>query len=123
MESQWTLSVLTYHVLAKPGVLKRLTDELEGVDLESVSWVELEKLPYLNAVIAESLRLSYGISSRTPRIAPLEHLVYRGHVAGKGDVEYMLPKGTAVGSEIFSPSCFAFNIVAKESSHVQVDVF
>lgn len=78
-----------------------MTEELQGIDLQSASWVELEKLPYLSAVIAESLRLSYGISSRTPRIAPLEHLVYRGRLNGDSDVEYVLPKGTAVGSKLF----------------------
>jgi hypothetical protein len=45
--------------------------ELKGAFSEEreFSWVELEKIPYLKGVIMEGLRLSYGVSGRTPRIA------------------------------------------------------
>ncbi|XPS70250.1 hypothetical protein M3J09_002489 [Ascochyta lentis] len=93
----WTLSVITFHILSQPKIQAKLAEELQGVDLKDVSWVKLERLPYLSAVIAEGLRLSYGVSARTPRIAQQEHLVYRGHIEGQGDIEYVLPKGTAIG--------------------------
>lgn len=55
-----------------------------------------EKLPYLSAVIKEGLRLSYGVSMRTARIATEEDLVYRGEW-NKKNVEYVIPRGYAIG--------------------------
>lgn len=52
----WTLTVATFHVLDKPHILKRLRIELtEAMPNPSdiLAWDELEKLPYLSAVIAE----------------------------------------------------------------------
>jgi hypothetical protein len=76
-----------------------LAEELKGTDPSNLSWAALEKLPYLSAVVTEGLRLSYGVSARTPRVPQEEHLVYRGEVKGKGKVEYVIPKGSAIGSE------------------------
>ncbi|KAF2036389.1 putative cytochrome P450 [Setomelanomma holmii] len=92
----WTLSVITFYVLSQPDVQRKLAVELKDVDPSNISWAALEKLPYLNAVVAEGLRLSYGVSSRTPRV-PHEDLVYRGEVKGRGKVEHVIPKGTAIG--------------------------
>ncbi|KZM27281.1 heme binding [Ascochyta rabiei] len=49
----WTLSIITFYLLSQPKTQTGLAEELKAVDLENVSWVELEKLPYLSAVIAE----------------------------------------------------------------------
>ncbi|RYP34579.1 hypothetical protein DL767_004220 [Monosporascus sp. MG133] len=101
----WALSVLTYHLLTKPRVLARLTQELReaGEDPQRLPpWMALEKLPYLGAVIYEGLRLSYGISSRTARTAPDEDLVYRGEWTPRGrhnpvPVQYVIPRGFGIG--------------------------
>jgi cytochrome P450 len=50
-------------------------------------WATLESLPYLSAVIKESLRLAFGMSSRFIRVAPDATLIYK---------DYVLPPGTAV---------------------------
>ncbi|EHA47697.1 trichodiene oxygenase [Pyricularia oryzae 70-15] len=97
--TSWSLSVMTYHLLAKPEVLQRLQDELRQVvdDPKNLPpWSVLEALPYLGAVIQEGLRLSYGVSSRTARVATEEDLVYRGEFRGR-PLEYVIPRGTAVG--------------------------
>ncbi|KAH8752800.1 cytochrome P450 [Diaporthe sp. PMI_573] len=75
----WSLSVITFYLISQPGILSRLTRELKGAFSEEreFSWVELEKIPYLKGVIMEGLRLSYGVSGRTPRIAQYEDLVQR----------------------------------------------
>jgi cytochrome P450 len=101
----WTLTVVTYHVLTKPLILQRLTAEVRSVVDASgrlPKWVELEKLPYLGAVIHEGLRLSYGLAGRTARIAPGEDLVYRGTWVPNASstlehVEYFIPRGYAIG--------------------------
>ncbi|KAH7075714.1 putative cytochrome P450 [Paraphoma chrysanthemicola] len=92
----WTLSVITFYVLSQPDVLARLRAELRGLEIADLSWAALEKLPYLNGVVAEGLRLSYGVSARTPRV-PHEDLVYRSGAGSKGKYEYVIPKGTAIG--------------------------
>ncbi|ROW14033.1 hypothetical protein VPNG_04067 [Cytospora leucostoma] len=97
--SGWAITVMTYHVLSKPAVLARLTAELEeaGLNEDNLSWAALEKLPYLSGVIQEGLRLSYGVSARSPRIPTEEDLVYRGESKGEGKVEYFIPRGWAIG--------------------------
>jgi len=59
-------------------------------------WSTLEQLPFLSAVLLETLRLSYGVSSRLPRIAPDETLIYEGKFRDK-PVQYAIPPGTAIG--------------------------
>ncbi|KAK0726268.1 cytochrome P450 [Apiosordaria backusii] len=102
----WALTVISYHVLTKPEILKRLTDEVrEAVKAnggEVPDWKTLEGLPYLGAVIYEGLRLSYGLASRTSRVAPGEDLFYQGTWTPKGrntekKVEYVIPRGYAIG--------------------------
>ncbi|KAK8080848.1 hypothetical protein PG997_008666 [Apiospora hydei] len=95
----WALTVITYHLLDKPDILRRLCRELErALDPSGglPSWSSLEKLPYLGAAISEGLRLSYGLSSRTARIATHEDLIYRGVWRGE-PCQYIIPRGYAVG--------------------------
>ncbi|GCB21809.1 trichodiene oxygenase [Aspergillus awamori] len=92
----WTLTVTSFHLLSQPETLSKLTRELQDADASQLSWVGLEKLPYLSAVILEGLRLSYGVTARIPRIAPNERLLYRGEFHGRS-IEYVIPPGTPMG--------------------------
>ncbi|KAI2472113.1 cytochrome P450 [Annulohypoxylon bovei var. microspora] len=95
----WTLSVITYYLLSQPHTLAKLTTELRAAiqdPLDLPPWFDLERLPYLSAVVQEGLRLSYGVSGRTARVATDEDLVYRGEWRG-ASVEHVLPRGYAVG--------------------------
>ncbi|KAF1941458.1 cytochrome P450 [Clathrospora elynae] len=101
--TSWAMSVMTYHLLRKPEVLAKLTQELEAVVQDPKhlpGWLVLETLPYLGAVIQEGLRLSYGVSSRTARIPTEENLLYRGEW-NKKPVEHVIPQGYAVGMSAF----------------------
>lgn len=55
-----TLSFVSYYILSRPDIKARLENELRDVMAawpEAVpTWTELEKLPYLQAVIKEALR-------------------------------------------------------------------
>lgn len=101
----WTMTVITYYLLSRPEMLGRLTKEVSKIfekSEQAPSWATLEKLPYLSSVIHEGLRLSYGVASRTSRIATEEDLVYRGDWFPKGSrspvkAEYVLPRGYAIG--------------------------
>ncbi|KAH0566183.1 hypothetical protein GP486_000415 [Trichoglossum hirsutum] len=84
------LTFATYNVLANKRIHAKLTEELKESfpnPSSTLDFVTLEKLPYLNAVIKESLRLSFGIIGRLPRVTP------------SGDVlnGYIIPPGTTVG--------------------------
>ncbi|OTA56421.1 cytochrome P450 [Hypoxylon sp. EC38] len=103
--TSWTLSILTYYLLTQPRIFTKLTDELRAAvpDPQNLPpWTSLEQLPYLSAVIQESLRLSYGITGRSARVATEEDLVYRGQWTPPGSMEsvkmeYVIPRGFAVG--------------------------
>ncbi|KAJ4865711.1 cytochrome p450 domain-containing protein [Trichoderma breve] len=92
----WTLTVITFYLLNQPEILERLTKELQDADAISLTWVALENLPYLSAVITEGLRLSYGVTARIPRIASKENLIYQGQFNGH-EVKYVIPSGTPMG--------------------------
>ncbi|KAG6855015.1 hypothetical protein C0991_005944 [Blastosporella zonata] len=84
----------TYHVLNNPAVHTKLFEELHKAwpDSEApVGYSVLEKLPYLTAVIKESLRMSHGIVTPLPRIIRPTSAVISGH-----DV----PAGTIVGVSV-----------------------
>ncbi|KAG7092152.1 hypothetical protein E1B28_008521 [Marasmius oreades] len=60
--------VATFHLLKSRLALIKLRRELDGLEEEKVNFEALEKLPYLTAVIKESLRLSHGVASSLPRV-------------------------------------------------------
>ncbi|MCJ1267841.1 hypothetical protein MMC22_007727 [Lobaria immixta] len=70
-------AIAHFHLLANPQCMAKLRAELQ-TDPETASWTELEQLPYLNDVIAEGNRLSFGVTARVCRIASDEILDYKG---------------------------------------------
>ena len=84
------LKTATYHIVANPEIHRRLRAELESAIPNSSSippLAQLEKLPYLRAVILEGHRFSHGVVSRLPRISPDQPLQFR---------EWVIPAGTPV---------------------------
>ncbi|TEB35527.1 benzoate 4-monooxygenase cytochrome P450 [Coprinellus micaceus] len=60
-----------FHILNDPSIHGRLREDLREAfpDLNAtLSWSELERVPYLAAVIKESLRMSHGFVSALPRV-------------------------------------------------------
>lgn len=84
------LETATIHlnVPENSAMLKRWKDELAEIwpdaNNEIPSWKTLEKVPYLQAVIKESLRLSMGVSIRLSRINRHEDMVYNKWTIPKG---------------------------------------
>ncbi|KAF1983502.1 cytochrome P450 [Aulographum hederae CBS 113979] len=86
------LGVTTCHILLNPSIHTRLRDAVRSLAPASTPSVipslqDLERCPYLVAVVKEGLRLSYGLTTRLPRIADVE-LEYEG---------WRIPAGTPVG--------------------------
>ncbi|KAI9769290.1 MAG: hypothetical protein M1839_003767 [Geoglossum umbratile] len=105
------LTVITFHLLSNPDMMRRLKQELAEVipDVTDIpSWQRLEQLPYLSAVISEGLRVAIGVVTRSPRVSPNKTLKYH---------DWDIPPGTPVSvsslvvltnSSIF-PSPLTFN--------------
>lgn len=67
----WALSIAAYHITNDPAVFRKLRAELELALPNSsapLSWTELEKLPYLSGCVRESVRMSYAVTARNPRL-------------------------------------------------------
>lgn len=99
-----TVTIATFHLLSKPEQLERLRSELRTVVSDETNlppWSTLEKLPYLNGVVLESLRLVFGVASRVSVIAPDEELVYtpaeESLTVSGVKTSYTIPPGSAVG--------------------------
>lgn len=74
----FALSVGTFHIVNTPRIYNRLHQDLVQAIPDPAKLpdlLELEKIPYLRACILESVRLSYGISARNPRVfdRPLQY--------------------------------------------------
>lgn len=79
------LSGATYHLLNNPEKLARLTAEVRDAfaDPEEIDNLSSQKLPYLRAVIEESLRLYPPVPSRFPRRTEVDGIIIDGHVIPK----------------------------------------
>ncbi len=96
-----TLRLTCFHIYDNPKILQRLRDELTDVSKylgPNVASAEgkqvlsqLERLPYLSAVVKEGLRMSPGIATRMARIAPDREIRYGS---------YSIPAGTPVGMTV-----------------------
>lgn len=91
-----TMTALLFYLLKNPEALAKLRDELRvaGLSKDHIPpYTQTAKLPYLAAVIKESMRLFPGVTW------PLERLVPSGGVTVAGE---FIPAGTSVG--IFVPA-------------------
>ncbi|KAI0450824.1 cytochrome P450 [Xylaria acuta] len=98
------LMMAVYFILAdKENILPKLREEVESVTSTGVSRpsvADLESLPWLTAVIKETLRIS-TLTARLTRVAPDEALHYK---------DWVMPAGTAVSMTLreisFDPGVF-----------------
>lgn len=83
-----TLDFISYYIISREGYLERLQKELGplmgGFPDRLPSFVELEKLPFLQALIKEGLRLSYGVMHRMPRVSPEVPIRYKDWIIPPG---------------------------------------
>ncbi|KAF8860246.1 cytochrome P450, partial [Acephala macrosclerotiorum] len=80
------LTIASFHVLNNPDILQTLKQELLAAwpDINTPpTWQELERLPYLTAIIQESLRLFHGVAFRLPRTSTTP-IKYGSHIIPSG---------------------------------------
>jgi cytochrome P450 len=91
-----TLSALTFHVLHDPSIFTRLRAELETAmpdPDQAPDPAKLSNLPFLNALIEETLRLYPTATHRQDRVAPNDDLIF-SYPNGE---QIVIPAGTIVG--------------------------
>ncbi|KAA8645294.1 hypothetical protein EYZ11_003658 [Aspergillus tanneri] len=91
-----TLATAIYHILANKPVYDRLLEEIRHVMPTSDSPIPpaaaIQQLPYLTAVLSESLRVAHGVAGRLSRIAPDEDLQYG---------PYKIPRGVTFSQSMY----------------------
>lgn len=75
--TSWALTIASFYLSRDPHITLQLREELSSSNLSTpYDWNQLQKLPYLNGVVHEAIRLSHGTATRHPRLAPDAELVY-----------------------------------------------
>ncbi|KAK7463410.1 hypothetical protein VKT23_006763 [Stygiomarasmius scandens] len=96
---------LFYLLLSNPAAYKRLQAEIDRHDDRALEFSEQAQMPYLNAVINETLRLLPPVPSGSPRATTTE-------TGGRMLGSHYIPPNTAVAVHIFSvhrdPRNFSF---------------
>ena len=83
-----TLDFISYYMISREDYQTRLHEELAPLmgeyPMKLPTFVELEKLPFLQAIIKEGLRLSHGVMHRMPRVSPDVPIHYKDWVIPPG---------------------------------------
>ncbi|CAN8097128.1 unnamed protein product [Discula destructiva] len=91
-----TIGFASYFILSRDATRETLRDELKDTMADwprrIPTWAELERLTFLQAIIKESLRLSYGVMHRLPRVSPDLPIQYG---------QYTIPPGVPVGMSAY----------------------
>ncbi|KAE8353260.1 cytochrome P450 [Aspergillus coremiiformis] len=93
--TSWALTVTMFYLLSNQELFYQLHEELKTVmpqPTDTPNLSTLEALSLLRAVVHEGLRLSFGVLTRLPRVAPLDALNYKGHI---------IPPGTPVSETTY----------------------
>ncbi|KAL8753030.1 MAG: hypothetical protein Q9184_005544 [Pyrenodesmia sp. 2 TL-2023] len=98
------LTTGTYHLLANKNPRQRLKDELATIMVEPGAQPPLkvlEQLPWLTAVVKESLRITALVTSRLPLVSPKEPLRY-----GEWDIPPGTPVSMTLRDILLDPTIF-----------------
>lgn len=87
-----TMTYLVWCVFSRPELQRKVQDEVAGL-ADDFADSDLLQLPWLNAVISETLRLYGPIASALPRVSPPGGAVLGG---------FSIPGGTLVGTQSYT---------------------
>ena len=97
-----TMVIATFYCLYQPEVLEKLrmeiTEALRTSKDHELSLSTLLVLPYINAIIHEANRLSFGVTKRLIRYSPTETLQYTASSGPYKGTTYALPPKTWMGT-------------------------
>ena len=89
LHSAYVLKAVSYHIAANPAVRQKLFQELKALiprRSDRPRLQDVEKLPYLTAVIQEGLRISQPVTYRMCRAFPDKSLTYNGLTIPPGTI-------------------------------------
>lgn len=69
--TSWALTVGIFHLSNNPDMCRKLRAELAAAGSTStkpLDWHKLEQLPFLSGCVHEAVRLSHGVTTRSPRL-------------------------------------------------------
>jgi len=94
-----SLAVAHYHLITRPSIMEKLRSELSAHS-NIADATQLERLPYLSAIIQEAHRLTFGLTGRNPRVCPNETVFYTQESAVDGSQlqTYRLPAGVSLSA-------------------------
>jgi len=101
-----TLMNGVYHLLRNPETKQRLVDEVHTawpvLDDQAPGYEDLEKLPFLTAVVKEALRIAVATPAGAPRVVPLSGAVISGVNIPGGTVVSQSPIFVSHSEDIFA---------------------
>lgn len=105
------MTVACYKVIGNREIYSALRKELHAAFPDpdaKLNFVTLERLPYLTGVVKESLRLSFGVPGRLPRVVPQPGATFNGHFLPAGTIVSMSSWIMQRNEEIF-PDAMKFD--------------
>jgi cytochrome P450 len=102
--TSWALSVSSFYIIGNPQIYQNLFQELRAAGFTSkapLDWHRLEQLPYLNGCVHEAVRLSHGVATRSPRLAPDAELQYGSWVIPRNTPVSMTNVDILMNDKIF----------------------
>ncbi|EEB91357.1 hypothetical protein MPER_10290 [Moniliophthora perniciosa FA553] len=117
-----TCTIGTRNLIREDGVRNKLVQELENAWPDKgnpIPLERLEKLPYLTAVIKESLRLSFGVVSPMTRVVPNSGAIISGQSVPPGTIVSIANSFVHLNPEIFpDPARFYPERWLEDKDHV-----
>nr|POE72333.1 trichodiene oxygenase [Quercus suber] len=95
-----SLGIASFYLFSQPQIMEKLRQEIANARQSSqeLTLPTLLALPYLNTVIQEANRLSFGVTNRSVHYSPDETLTYTASYGLHKGTTYMLPPKTVMST-------------------------
>lgn len=105
-----TLACALHYLVANPGVYKTLQRQLDEIfpnGDSSYDYAKVQKMPYLDAILKETMRLKPAVPGGQPRVTPPEGLQV-GNKWIPGDINVLVPQYALQRDDRFFPEASKF---------------
>lgn len=124
------LSAASYHIISTPPLLNHLRAELGPIFASAPNGhpplTTLQNLPYLTAVLKETLRVYFGVTQRLPRINPDADMTYKSYTLPRGSPVSMSALNVHLDTSVWGPDAAEFRperwlVADKHKPHKALD--
>ncbi|KAI0107028.1 cytochrome P450 [Nemania sp. FL0031] len=103
------VAAVIFYLLKHPDVLKKLEDELEDNGIHGIpAFSKVSKLPYLNAVLKEGMRVFTPVSTPMERLVPASGAVIAGMYFPEGTTVGCMPAAVHLTKRVFGEDVHTF---------------